>query len=182
MVAPAPTPASRGGSWKRIHTPPSPRAAMRPRPPQRLHVPGQSGEVTVSSSHGQSCSRAHCSTSKCPPPAANLHVPLHGSPAPRGRTSAQHHVPRQTQPRHGSAAAAAAAALRPGCCRRWAPRLSSSRRGRGASTANGARSTGSTICCVLLVLAGTACSSNDPRSCSVRVSRCVPVGTLTSER
>jgi hypothetical protein len=51
-----------------------PRAAVLPRPHQRLQVPIPSGECTRNSSHGQSCSRAHCSASTRSCLAASAHV------------------------------------------------------------------------------------------------------------
>ena len=44
-----------------------PRAIVRPQPLQHLHMPAPSANVQVSSSQGQWCSRAHCSTARCPP-------------------------------------------------------------------------------------------------------------------
>ena len=51
-----------------------PRAPMLQRPPQHLEVPARVAISQVPSPHGQSCSRAHCNTARCPPEAAPVHV------------------------------------------------------------------------------------------------------------
>jgi len=58
-----------------------PRTVLLPRPPRRLQVPVCSGRGALTSSHGQLCARAHCSTARCPPAAAPPHViTFHGQP------------------------------------------------------------------------------------------------------
>jgi len=53
-----------------------PRAVVIPRPPQHLQMPTLSGGSHVHPSHGQSCSRAHRNTSRCPFLAAEVTRPL----------------------------------------------------------------------------------------------------------
>ena len=43
-----------------------PRAVVLPRPIQHLQVPARGGHAQVISPHGQSCSRSHLKTSRCP--------------------------------------------------------------------------------------------------------------------
>lgn len=64
----------------------TPVAALYPGPQQHIQVPSLSAAAQALTSQGQPGAPAHCSISKCPPPAALAHVlPFPGHPCPTSR-------------------------------------------------------------------------------------------------
>ena len=121
LAAPAPMPASRGDGWKNPRTAPCSTGSRSPAPTAALRGAGRSGPETrtivpralvlprplqhqvptvscrehVAESHGQPCSRAHRSTSRCPQNAAFAHVHLsHGQSCSRAHLSTSRRPPR----------------------------------------------------------------------------------------
>jgi hypothetical protein len=85
----APTSAPRGGRPRRARARPLvPRAAVLARPLQHLEVAALAAFAHVHSSHGQSFSRAHFSTSRWPPSPRRAHVPRPTGSRSRAPTSA----------------------------------------------------------------------------------------------
>ena len=74
-----------------------PRAEVLPHPLQHLQVPTDSGYAHVISFHGESCSRSHFNTSRCPPAAAhvqqfNMHSPPSSSTSTHGHPCSHAHI------------------------------------------------------------------------------------------
>ena len=94
----APTAAPPGGRHPRLRGKSLvPRSAVRARPLQHLQVAAKRGFGQVLSSHGQPFARAHCSTSRWPPLAAQAQVhSSHGAPFARAHCSTSRWPP----PRH----------------------------------------------------------------------------------